>query len=112
MSNIYNENEISSNICLKTLETLKKPKTGFIRQDLPNNIQIADKWGTVKGAVCDVGIVFLPKNPYILTVMTKYVPISDINNEKTILSIRNVSKIVYDFFLELSLATIYGRKIN
>ena len=111
MSSLYNRVGLSSNVCVNTLEILKKPKTGFIRNSVPITIEIADKWGTVKGAVCDVGIVFLPKLPYIITVMTKHIPISDVKNANTISVIKTISKLVYDFFLELSLATGYGRKI-
>ena len=56
----------------RTLELLKKPKYGFIDRAVPPGSLIANKPGAVEGVRCDAGIVYLPRRPYAVAIMTKY----------------------------------------
>lgn len=61
---------------------------------LPKDVKVYHKIGNEVGNIHDVGIIALPKNPYILAVMT-----NDITDEPTTETvIANISKIVFDFF--------------
>lgn len=54
------------------LKVLLKPKHGFLNRALPEDTTIANKPGYVPGARCDAGIVYLPRDPYAVAVMTKF----------------------------------------
>lgn len=61
----------------ETLTILRKPKLGFIDRGLPVGTVFASKPGHVDGALCDAALVSLPRRPYALAVMTKYVQCGD-----------------------------------
>lgn len=82
----------------QTLAVLKKPKTTAINRLLPREVEVASKYGDMSDSYCDIALVYLPKSPYIISVMTKHIPISDIRKQNAIDAISNVSKITYDFF--------------
>ncbi|MEZ4862112.1 MAG: serine hydrolase [Caldilineaceae bacterium] len=54
------------------LAILKQPKHGFIDRALPATVTVANKPGWVEGAMCDAALVYLPRRPYILAIMTKH----------------------------------------
>jgi beta-lactamase class A len=56
----------------RCLTILKKPTLGFIDKALPSTLPCANKPGWVEGTMCDVALVYLPRRPYIVTVMSKY----------------------------------------
>jgi beta-lactamase class A len=72
MLTLLHEGKPSPWVAQKTLEILRKPKLGYLDRALPPGIAIANKPGSVEAARCDVGLVYLPRRPYILAVMTKY----------------------------------------
>ncbi|MBX3051824.1 MAG: serine hydrolase [Caldilineaceae bacterium] len=61
----------------EALTILRKPKGGFIDRGLPAGTIFASKPGHVAGAFCDAALISLPRRPYALAVMTKYVQCSD-----------------------------------
>jgi len=61
----------------EALAILRKPKGGFVDRGLPAGTIFASKPGHVEGAMCDAGLVSLPRRPYALAVMTKYAQCSD-----------------------------------
>lgn len=81
-----------------------------IRNAVPEDVKIADKSGWVEGATCDVGIVFLPKRPYLVSIMTKHIPVADQKRLAAIEAMTKVTKLVYEYFSEMSLSTPYGRR--
>ena len=56
----------------ETLRILAKPKSGYLNQALPEDLPVAHKPGSVDAADCDIGLVHLPRRPYIIAAMTKY----------------------------------------
>ncbi len=56
----------------ETLRILAKPKSGYLNQALPDDLPVAHKPGSVDAAACDIGLVHLPRRPYIIAAMTKY----------------------------------------
>ncbi len=66
----------------ETLRILAKPKSGYLNQALPEDLPVAHKPGSVDAAACDIGLVHLPRRPYIVAAMTKYatVPEADLSH--------------------------------
>lgn len=84
-------------IAEQALAVLKKPKT-TINRLLPYDVEIASKYGNMRNSYCDVALVYHPQSPYIISVMTKYIPTDDIRKQRTIDAISEVSKTAYDHF--------------
>ena len=114
MESLHLNRGLSPWVCERTVEILKKPKEGMIegviRNAVPEDVKIADKSGWVEGATCDVGIVFLPKRPYLVSIMTKHIPVADQKRLAAIEAMTKVTKLVYEYFSEMSLSTPYGRR--
>ena len=85
-------------IAEQTLAVLKKTKTTTINRLLPYDLEIASKYGNMRNSYCDVALVYHPQSPYIISVMTKYIPADDIRKLRTIDAISKVSKTAYDHF--------------
>ena len=82
----------------ETLAVLKKPKTTAINRLLPQEVEVAGKYGDMRDSYCDIALVYHPQSPYIISVMTRHIPTSDIRKQRAIDTISNVSKIAYDYF--------------
>jgi beta-lactamase class A len=85
-------------VCEQVLEVLKKPKTTALHRLLPPKIKVASKSGDMMRSSCDVGIVYHPENPYIITVMTKHIPREDLRKQWAVADIATVSRMAYDYF--------------
>lgn len=59
-------------VAARVLELLKRPVHGFLDRAVPPGVAVANKPGWVTGAICDAGIVFLPRRPYAVALMTKF----------------------------------------
>lgn len=82
----------------QALAVLKKPKTTAINRLLPYDLEIASKYGNMRNSYCDIALVYHPENPYIISVMTKYIPADDAKKMRTIDAISEVSKTAYHYF--------------
>lgn len=104
------DEKLSTRVREETLKIMKLPKRGVFRDTVPQDIEIANKPGGVEGVSCDLGIVFLPNNPYAITMMTKHIPKTELTPIETNLAMRKASKLIHEYFEEMSLATKYGRR--
>lgn len=98
MDILHTGEELDPWIAEKALAVLKKPKTTAINRLLPYDVEIASKYGNMRNSYCDVALVYHPQSPYIISVMTKYIPTDDVRKQRTIDAISNVSKTAYDHF--------------
>lgn len=89
-------------------DILKKNKRSALRAALPPGIAIANKTGSLPGARCDSGIIYLEGRPYILTISTTYLR-NDEDGEKFI---EEVSRLAYDHFSRLASSNPYGRRLR
>jgi beta-lactamase class A len=109
---LHSRSGLSEYVCEKTLEMMGKPKeyTIGIRDGLPEGVPVANKAGWMAGVMCDAGIVYLPKKPYIVAVNMAHIPNSDFRGFGAEAAFREVVKVIHDHFEEQSLSSEYGRR--
>ncbi|MEZ4832998.1 MAG: serine hydrolase [Caldilineaceae bacterium] len=95
-------------VAQKSLEILKKPKLGFLDRALPADIEFASKPGWVEAARCDTALVYLPRRPYALAVMTKYTLCADMEHEDFI---GRIGHSVHTTMTMLAQSNRYGRVV-
>jgi beta-lactamase class A len=107
MKRLHGHEGIDPWVCEQALSVLKKPKATPISHALPYEIEVADKDGDMPGVRCDVGVVYLPGRPYVLSIMTKDVPASDLKKLRTNEAITEVSKMTYEHFRSMTQSTTH-----
>lgn len=89
-------------------KVLSTKKDSWIPRDLPEDLRIANKPGSLEGVRNDCGVVFLEKRPYIICIMTTYLRRERDGEE----AISKVSLDAYRMFDRLARASEYGRVIS
>lgn len=84
------------------LEILEYPKDSPLHAGVPDTIAVAEKPGSLNGAQCDSGIVFLSGRPYVISVMTTF------NSTNGDAAISSVSARVFSYFNRIAHANSYG----
>ena len=112
---IYNHEILSTSVCEQTLQVMQYPKEGLvqgvIRSSVPDKVAVANKSGWLGGATCDIGLVYQPNRPYIVTVFAKHIPVNDKHMHKTIIELTKATGLIHEYFEEVSSSTIYGRRV-
>lgn len=90
------------------LTILKKPKQGFIDKALPENVVCANKPGWVDRAMCDAGLVYLARRPYIVAIMTKYGMCDKLEQEAFIV---NCTRTIHETMASLDRSNQFGRSV-
>lgn len=88
------------------LEILEYPKDSPIRAGVPPASTVAEKPGSLSGAQCDTGIVFLPGRPYVISVMTT------LNAADGNAAITGVSALVFSYFERMARTNAYGVQVR
>jgi len=86
------------------LDLMKLVKADF-RRAVPAGVEVASKPGEVPGVFCETGIVFLPKRPFALAVMSTFV-------EAWKNPVPDVAALVYAHFERLAAANRYGHRLQ
>lgn len=68
------------------LKILRKPNNGPLKRALPG-VSVANKSGELEGIRCDVGLVDLPENPYVIALMSAKSKASPIEQEQALVDI-------------------------
>jgi len=91
---LYYSTYLSPSLSEKALEFMTDTQQeDLISRGVPTEIQVAHKFGTLtNGMLHDCGIIYHPKNPYFLCIMTK-----DVGFEESEKLIRVISKDTYEF---------------
>jgi beta-lactamase class A len=92
----------------KVLEILRKPKNSTLTEALPSGTIFANKPGYVEGARCDVGIVELPRRPYVVALMSKYALASSGEHAQAMIS---MARTIHQTFAALERSNQYGRTV-
>jgi beta-lactamase class A len=87
---------------------LSTNKDSWIPRDLPADVKIANKPGSLEGVRNDSGIVFVEGRPYVICVMTAFLT----NERDGEQSISKVSLAAWRMFDRLSRASEYGRVVS
>jgi beta-lactamase class A len=107
LEKMYRGEIVSKNASEEMIKILQKPKDGPIRAGVPADVEIANKEGDVEGVRCDVGIVYLPKAPYAICVMTKLLA-HDSDGPRII---TEIARLAYAYFERLANSNQFGRRI-
>ena len=89
-------------------KVLSTHKDSWIPRDLPDDLRIANKPGSLEGVRNDSGMIFLDQRPYILCVMTTYLRHERDGEE----AISKISLDAWRLFNRLARASDYGRVIS
>lgn len=111
MMMIMNHYGLDADVCEKTLNVLKLYKDGMIREALPEDLVVADKSGWMGAVQCDSGIVYSEK-PYIVTVMSKYIPAWDRNGAEARDALKQAVVEVHEYYQNIATATRFGRRVR
>ena len=87
---------------------LSTNKDSWIPRDLPADVKIANKPGSLEGVRNDSGIVFVEGRPYVICVMTSFLS----NERDGEQAISQVSLAAWRMFDRLSRASEYGRVVS
>jgi beta-lactamase class A len=108
LEKMYRGEIVSKKASDDMLSILRKSKEGPIRAGIQADINVANKEGDVEGVRCDVGIVYLPKSPYVLCVMTKLL-VRDSDGPRII---TDISRLTYQYFERKANSNQFGRRIS
>src|SRR4030088_1028803 len=89
-------------------KVLSTHKDSWIPRNLPDDLKIADKPGSLEGVRNDSGVIFIDKRPFVLCVMTTYLHRERDGEE----AISNISLAAWQMFDRLARASEYGRVIS
>lgn len=99
---------LSKAVCDETLRILRKPKHGYMAAALPEALVVANKPGGMEFVRNDAGIVYLPRRPYTLCVMTKYGTMPPVVGERFI---ADLGEVVHTYMSMLDRSGPYGQGI-
>lgn len=105
---LYQGKVISPTLQDDFFSVLATPKDSWLPVDLPPEVRIANKPGSLEGVRNDSGIVFVKNRPYVICVMTTFLS-SERAGE---MAISRISASAYALFDRLARASQYGRVIS
>lgn len=108
LENLYSGKVLSKDSTEDFFKVLSTPKEGWIPRDLPEDLRVANKPGSLEGVRNDSGVVFTGNHPYVICVMTAYLRHERDGEE----AISRISLDAYRMFDRLSRASEYGRVIS
>jgi beta-lactamase class A len=105
LKKLYHGKYISQKVSSNILSFMKNPDRSDSRLSagLPDSVPIAFKPGGLKGVASEWAIVMLPERPYAVALMQSY----STPNEKG-QNIKEISKILYQYYWKLGNSTKYG----
>lgn len=106
LEHLYNGRP-TQQVAEQCLTILKKPNRGPIQRALPD-VSVASKPGGMTRVRCDAGIVFLPRRPYIIAVMTKYGLGHPLDQEMAVV---DVVRTVHETMVALDDSSVFGQGI-
>ena len=88
----------------QTLAILEKPKNGMLNQALPGT-RLANKPGGMEFVRCDAGIVYLPRTPYVVSIMTKWSMLSSRATDEFII---DIARLIHETMITMDATNDYG----
>jgi len=101
---LYRGRLVDEAACREMIEIMKTVN-GAMRKTIPPEVAVAAKPGELPGVRTETGIVFLPGQPFVLSVMGAFLPDkSDV--------VEGVTRIVYEHFRRLARSNRYGHRVR
>jgi len=107
LDTLYHGKVINRTLTDDLFKVLATPKDSWIPRYLPEDLQMANKPGSLEGVRNDSGVIFASR-PYVICVMTTYLR-NERDGEE---AIAQVSRATYRMFDRLGRASEYGRVIS
>ena len=95
----------SAKVAEACLEILTKPKDGPLNRAIPPGIPVANKPGGMERVQCDAGIVFLPRAPYAVAIMSKFSMVDALQQRQFIV---DIARIVHETMSTLDTTNKFG----
>lgn len=108
MLSLLHQGQPSAWVATEALAILKKPNNGFIPRGVPVDLAVANKPGWVDSAMCDAAIIYLPRRPYLLAIMTKHALCNAVAQENFII---DITETVHATMRSFDLSNRYGRTV-
>jgi beta-lactamase class A len=105
---LYRGRVLNQELTEDFFKVLSTPKDSWIPRELPEDLKIANKPGSLEGVRNDSGVVFVVNRPYIICVMTTYLR-RERDGEQ---AISKISLETYWMFDRVARASEYGRVIS
>jgi beta-lactamase class A len=105
---IYQGKVLNKESTADFFKVLATNKDSWIPRELPADLQVANKPGSLEAVRNDSGVVFVEGRPYVICVMTSFLR-SERDGEE---AISKVSLAAWQMFDRLSRATEYGRVVS
>jgi beta-lactamase class A len=105
---LYRGEILNKEMTADFFKVLRTHKDSWIPRNLPEDLKIANKPGSLEGVRNDSGVIFVDKRPYILCVMTTYLRRERDGEE----AISNISLAAWQMFDRIARASEYGRVIS
>lgn len=100
--------EPTPKVAERCLSILKKPKRSPLNRAIPPGVLVANKPGGMERVRCDAGIVYLPRRPYAIAVMTKFSLVDALDHE---LFIIDMARLIHETMVALDTTNEYGQGI-
>ena len=104
MRKLY-EGKPTPRVSRQVLNIMSKPKSAYLNKAVGPSIQVANKPGGMDKVKCDAGIVFLPNNPYTVSIMTKFAMVDAISQEAFVI---DVAKTIHKAMETIDLTNEFG----
>jgi beta-lactamase class A len=108
LERLYHGRVVGEPLLADLFQVLATHKDSWLPRDLPDDLRIANKPGSLEGVRNDSGIVFLTNRPYVICVMTTYLASERAGEE----AIRAISVAAFGTFDRLARASEYGRVVS
>ncbi len=76
-----------------------------MRDAIPPEVPVASKPGDLPGVECETGIVYLSGRPFVLSVFSTFL-------DEGVHPVRDITKIVFDYFSKLDASNQYGNRLK
>ena len=108
LDTIYHDKLLNKDLKEDFFKVLSTNKRSWLPRDLPPEVKVANKEGSLEAVRNDSGVVFVEGRPYVICVMTGFLR----NEREGEDAIANVSLETWRMFDRLSRATEYGRVVS
>ena len=105
MMDLLYQKKPSPKVANNVLNIMSKPKSAYLNKAIGPNTKIANKPGGMDKVRCDVGIVYLPNNPYAISIMSNYGITDSLSQESFVIEL---AKTAHKFMLTLDQTNEFG----